>query len=70
MGLFAKIVKVSLQNKPLTIFVNVSILDVWEGSEYASGLVGTINHMFGRISWDKLPECISKNFEVIIFKNF
>ena len=28
MGLLAKIVKVSLQKKPLTIFVNVSILDV------------------------------------------
>ena len=29
--------------------------------------VCTNNHMFGRAIWDKLPNCISENFE--IFKN-
>ena len=33
MELFAKIVK---NEKPFTIFVKTSILDVWQGSEYAS----------------------------------
>ena len=35
MELFAKLVK---NEKPLTIFVKTSILDVWQGSEYASEL--------------------------------
>ena len=25
--------------------------------------ISTSNHMFGRAIWDKLPECISENFE-------
>ena len=35
MELFAKIVK---KEKPFTIFVQTSILDIWQGSEYASEL--------------------------------
>ena len=35
MELFAKIVK---NEKPFTIFAKTSILDVWQGSEYASEL--------------------------------
>ena len=35
MELFAKLVK---NEKPLTIFVKTSMLDVWQGSEYASEL--------------------------------
>ena len=26
-------------------------------------VLSAINHMFGRVIWDKLPECIFKNFE-------
>ena len=38
-------------------------------------LISTSNHMFGRVIWNKLPECICENFEiarVIIgqFQNF
>ena len=35
MELFAKIVE---NEKPVTIFVKISILDVWHGSEHASEL--------------------------------
>ena len=35
MELFAKIVK---NQKPFTIFAKTTILDVWQGSEYASEL--------------------------------
>ena len=27
-------------------------------------LLSTNNHTFGRVIWDKLPECISENFEI------
>ena len=27
-------------------------------------LLSTINHTFGRVIWDKLPERISENFEI------
>ena len=37
--LFAKIVK---NEKPFTIFVITSILDVWKGSEYASELASKV----------------------------
>ena len=39
MKLFAKIVK---NEKPFTVFVKKSILDVWQGSEYASELASKI----------------------------
>ena len=39
MELFAKIVK---NEKPFTIFVKTSILDVWQGSEYASELASKV----------------------------
>ena len=26
--------------------------------------ISTSNHMFGRASWEKLPECIFENFEI------
>ena len=29
-----------------------------------SDTICTINHMFGRVIWDKLAECIFENFEV------
>ena len=37
--LFAKIVR---NEKPFTIFVKTSILDVWQGSEYASELASKV----------------------------
>ena len=39
MELFAKIVK---NEKPFTIFAKTSILDVWQGSEYASELASKV----------------------------
>ena len=39
MDLFAKIVK---SEKPFTIFAKTSILDVWQGSEYASELASKV----------------------------
>ena len=39
MELFAKIVK---NENPFTIFVKTSILDVWQGSEYASELASKV----------------------------
>ena len=27
-------------------------------------VISTINHMFRRAIWDKLPECIFENFEI------
>ena len=39
MELFVKIVK---NEKPFTIFVKTSILDVWQGSEYASELASKV----------------------------
>ena len=39
MELFAKINK---NEKPFTIFVTTSILDVWQGSEYASELASKV----------------------------
>ena len=36
---FAKIVK---NEKPFTIFVKTSILDIWQGSEYASELASKV----------------------------
>ena len=39
MELFAKIVK---KEKPFTIFVQTSILDIWQGSEYASELASKV----------------------------
>ena len=39
MKLFAKIVT---KEKPFTIFVKASILDVWQGSEYASELASKV----------------------------
>ena len=40
MALFAKIDK---SEKPFTIFVKISILDVWQGSEYASELASKVS---------------------------
>ena len=42
MEVFAKIVK---NEKPLTIFVKISILDVWQGSECASELASKVTDM-------------------------
>ena len=39
MEFFTKIVK---NEKPFTIFVKTSILDVWQGSEYASELASKV----------------------------
>ena len=39
MGLFAKIVK---NQKPFTICAKTSILDVWQGSEYAPELASKV----------------------------
>ena len=39
MELFVKIVK---KERPFTIFVKTSILDVWQGSEYASELTSKV----------------------------
>ena len=39
MKLFTKIVT---KEKPFTIFVKASILDVWQGSEYASELASKV----------------------------
>ena len=39
MELFVKIVK---KEKPFTIFVKTSILDIWQGSEYASELASKV----------------------------
>ena len=39
MELFAKIVK---NQKPFTIFAKTTILDVWQGSEYASELASKV----------------------------
>ena len=39
MEFFMKIVK---NGKPFTIFVKTSILDVWQGSEYASELASKV----------------------------
>ena len=39
MELFVSIVK---KEKPYTIFVKTSILDVWQGSEYASDLASKV----------------------------
>ena len=27
----------------------------------------TSNHMFGRVTWDKLPECVFENFQIFKF---
>ena len=43
MELFAKIVK---NENPFTIFVKTSILDVWQGSEYASELASKVTHVW------------------------
>ena len=32
-------------------------------------LISTSNHMFGRVIWGKLPECIFENFNFEILKN-
>ena len=42
MELFAKIVK---KEKPFTIFVQTSILDIWQGSEYASELASKVKDL-------------------------
>ena len=39
MELFAKIIK---NEKPFTIFAKTSILDVWQGPEYASELASKV----------------------------
>ena len=31
------------------------------------GPISTINHMFGRVIWDKLPDCIFGNLEISKF---
>ena len=45
--LFAEIVKTE---KPFTIFVKASILDVWQGSEYASELASRVKVFHSSIS--------------------
>ena len=42
MELCVKIVK---NEKPFTIFVKTSILDVWQGSEYASELASKVTYV-------------------------
>ena len=39
MELFAKIVK---NEKPFTIFVKISMFDIWQGSEYACELASKV----------------------------
>ena len=46
MEVFAKIVK---NEKPLTIFVKISVLDVWQGSECASELASKVDFIFKSI---------------------
>ena len=33
-----------------------------------SHMISTSNHMFQRVIWDKLPECISENFVIARLK--
>ena len=42
MELFPKIIK---NEKPFTIFPKTSILDVWQGSEYASELASKVKNV-------------------------
>ena len=35
---------------------------------YRKDLISTGNHMFGKVIWDKLPECIFENFEIAWIK--
>ena len=58
---FAKIVKIE---KPFTIFVKTSLLDVWQGSEHAFELASKVTDVFKSI-WtskvaDNLPGKIKK----------
>ena len=34
---------------------------------FVDGSIYTSNHMFGRAIWDKLPQCIFKNLEILKF---
>ena len=42
-------VKIVNAEKPLTIFAKSSILDVWQGSEYASGWTRTFSKILEKI---------------------
>ena len=53
-------------NSFLTLLSLIVVLDrfrIFGKSFLQLNSISTSNHMFGRVIWDKLPECIFKNFE-------
>ena len=49
----------------ISYFVGRGLLLEIKASINRALIISTSNHMFGRVTWDKLPEWIFENFEKI-----